>query len=117
MRALASIQGFVSAQDLHSMVQRSGGQIALATVYTQLKRLVREGEVDVIMTDRGESLYRRCVVESHHHHLSCRRCGATVEVDAPNLEQWTNEIGSRFGYHELRHLVEFSGICSSCTVM
>ena len=114
VRALASVQGFVSAQDLHSIVQRSGGRIALATVYTQLKRLVSEGEVDVVMTDRGENLYRRCVVESHHHHLSCRQCGAIVEVDAPDLEQWTNEIGSRFDYHELRHLVEFSGICSAC---
>jgi Fur family ferric uptake transcriptional regulator len=114
VRALASVQGFVSAQDLHSIVQRSGGRIALATVYTQLKRLVSVGDVDVVMTDRGESLYRRCVVESHHHHLSCRQCGATVEVDAPDLEQWTNEIGSRFDFHELRHLVEFSGICPSC---
>jgi Fur family ferric uptake transcriptional regulator len=114
MRALSSVQGFVSAQELHAIVQRSGGRIALATVYTQLKRLVTEGEVDVVMTDRGESLYRRCVVESHHHHLSCRQCGATVEVDAPDLEQWAIDIGSRFDYHELRHLVEFSGICSSC---
>jgi hypothetical protein len=30
------------------------------------------------------------------------------------LEQWAIDIGSRFDYHELRHLVEFSGICSSC---
>jgi len=61
------------------------------------------------MTDRGESLYRRCVVESHHHHLSCRLCGATVEVDAPELEKWAHDIGEAFGYRELRHVVEFNG--------
>lgn len=115
LSALASVQGFVSAQELHSIVEQSGGRSALATVYTQLKRLVTVGVIDVVMTDRGESLYRQCVVESHHHHLSCRKCGATVEVDAPDLEQWTNDIGARFGYHELRHLVEFSGICTSCS--
>jgi len=111
---LSQVQGFVSAQELHSLIGRDGGHIALATVYTQLKKLLQDGAVDVVMTDRGESLYRRCVVESHHHHLSCRRCGATVEVDAPELETWAHDIGERFGFREIRHVVEFNGICASC---
>ena len=112
--ALGQVQGFVSAQDLHTMIERDGGHIALATVYTQLKKLATSNDVDVVMTDRGESLYRRCVVESHHHHLSCRQCGVTVEVDAPELEKWAHDIGDHFGYDDLRHVVEFSGICASC---
>jgi len=111
---LSQLQGFVSAQELHTLIERDGGRIALATVYTQLKKLTQNGEVDVVMTDRGESLYRRCVVESHHHHLSCRVCGATVEVDAPELEKWAHDIGERFHYRDLRHVVEFTGICGSC---
>jgi Fur family transcriptional regulator, ferric uptake regulator len=111
---LSQVQGFVSAQDLHTLIERDGGHIALATVYTQLKKLATSGDVDVVMTDRGESLYRRCVVESHHHHLSCRQCGATVEVDAPELEKWSHDIGNHFGYGDLRHVVEFSGICATC---
>jgi Fur family ferric uptake transcriptional regulator len=111
---LSQVPGFVSAQDLHTLIEREGGHIALATVYTQLKKLVHVGEVDVVMSDRGESLYRRCLVESHHHHLSCRLCGATVEVDAPELEQWTHDLGERFGFRELHHVVEFNGVCASC---
>lgn len=111
---LSQVPGFVSAQELHSLIEREGGHIALATVYTQLKKLVQIGDVDVVMTDRGESLYRRCVVESHHHHLSCRLCGATVEVDAPDLEKWAQDVGERFGFRELHHVVEFNGICASC---
>jgi Fur family ferric uptake transcriptional regulator len=111
---LSQVQGFVSAQELHSLIGRDGGHIALATVYTQLKKLLQDGAVDVVMTDRGESLYRRCVVESHHHHLSCRHCGATVEVDAPELETWAHDIGERFAFREIRHVVEFNGICASC---
>ena len=93
---------------------RDGGRIALATVYTQLKRLAAGGEVDVVMTDRGESLFRRCVIDAHHHHLACRRCGATVEVDAPFLEQWSSEVAERHGYRDLRHVLELSGVCPSC---
>jgi Fur family transcriptional regulator, ferric uptake regulator len=111
---LSQVPGFVSAQDLHTLIEREGGHIALATVYTQLKKLVQNGDVDVVMTDRGESLYRRCVVESHHHHLSCRLCGTTVEVDAPELEKWAHDIGERFGFRELRHVVEFNGVCATC---
>ena len=112
--ALSRLQGFVSAQELHQLITRDAGQTSLATVYTQLKRLVGEGEVDVVMTDRGESLYRRCVIDAHHHHLACRRCGATVEVDAPELERWAQSIAETFDYRDPRHVLELNGICPAC---
>jgi Fur family transcriptional regulator, ferric uptake regulator len=111
---LSRVQGFISAQELHALIVRDGGHIALATVYAQLKKLAGAGEVDVVMTDRGESLFRRCVIDAHHHHLACRRCGATVEVDAPQLEQWSGEIAERYGYRDLRHVLELNGVCPTC---
>jgi len=111
---LSRVQGFVSAQELHGLITRDGGRIALATVYAQLKKLVAGGEVDVVMTDRGESLFRRCVVDVHHHHLACRHCGATVEVDAPRLEQWSRDLAQRHGYDDVRHVLELNGICPAC---
>jgi Fur family ferric uptake transcriptional regulator len=114
IRALERVQGFVSAQDLHELIVRDDGEVALATVYSQLKKLSDAQLVDVVMTDRGEALYRRCVDDSHHHHLACRTCGATVEVDAPELERWARDIAERFGYGDLRHVLELNGICPSC---
>lgn len=111
---LSRVQGFISAQELHALISRDGGRIALATVYTQLKALTLANEVDVVMTDRGESLYRRCVVDTHHHHLACRRCGATIEVDAPELETWARQLGERYDYVDLRHVLELNGICAAC---
>lgn len=111
---LSRVQGFVSAQDLHALIVKDGGQISLATVYTQLKKLTESGEVDLVMTDRGETLYRRCVIDVHHHHLACRSCGSTVEVDAPELESWAHDIGEKYGFADLRHVLELNGICSTC---
>jgi len=111
---LGRVQGFVSAQDLHELIIKDGGQISLATVYTQLRKLAESKDVDIVMTDRGESLYRRCVVDVHHHHLACRNCGATVEVDAPQLEKWASEIASKNGFKDLRHVIELNGICQKC---
>ena len=114
IEALGRVRGFVSAQDLHGLILKQGGQIALATVYSQLKRLVESGEVDVVMTDRGESLYRRCVVNAHHHHLACRTCGTIVEVDTPELETWSRAVADQFGFRDLRHVLELSGTCPQC---
>lgn len=114
LSALGRVQGFVSAQELHALIVRDGGQIALATVYALLKKLVAGDEVDLVMTDRGEALYRRCVVDQHHHHLACRLCGAAVEVDAPELEHWANEVGTRYGYSDLHHVLELNGVCAPC---
>ncbi len=111
---LGAVQGFISAQELHGLICRNGGRIALATVYTQLRRLAESGDVDVVMTDRGESLYRRCDVDVHHHHLACRRCGATVEVEIPALEAWAAEVGARHGFRDVRHVLELNGVCPAC---
>lgn len=114
IRALERVQGFVSAQELHQLIMRDGGEVALATVYSQLKKLSDADLVDVVMTDRGEALYRRCVDDSHHHHLACRHCGATVEVDAPELESWARDIADRFGYRDVHHVLELNGTCPTC---
>jgi Fur family ferric uptake transcriptional regulator len=111
---LSRVQGFISAQELHALIERDGGRIALATVYSQLKALAGSGDVDVVMTDRGESLYRRCVVDTHHHHLACRHCGATIEFDAPELEAWARQLAERYGYYDLHHVLELNGICAAC---
>ncbi len=114
IETLEGVRGFISAQELHGLIVRRGGRIALATVYAQLRKLVDSGEIDVVMTDRGESLFRRCDVDVHHHHLACRLCGATVDVDTPELERWTAQLASRHGYSELRHVLELNGLCPTC---
>jgi Fur family ferric uptake transcriptional regulator len=79
-RALDELRDFVSAQDLFALLKDQGEQVSLATVYRILQQQQQEGLVDVLNPDDGESLYRRCEVQTHHHHLVCRRCGRAVEI-------------------------------------
>ena len=90
--------------------RRAGG---LATVYRTLQRLADAGEVDVLRTEDGEAIYRRCS-DSHHHHLVCRSCGATVEVEGPTVERWTSSIAAEHGYADVSHTLEIFGTCPRC---
>jgi len=113
-RALASAEGFQSAQSLHEGMRRSGESVGLTTVYRHLQSLADAGEVDVLRTADGESVYRRCQVEDHHHHLVCRSCGATVEVTGPAVERWATAVAAKHGFRDVSHTVEVFGTCPAC---
>ena len=106
---------FRSAQAWHDKLRHDGSTIGLATVYRTLQSLSEAGEVDAVVTDSGETLYRRCGVgEEHHHHLRCRVCGAAEEIEVPDFEQWAAGIARTYGYSRIDHTVELTGVCGSC---
>ncbi len=106
---------FTSAQDLHARLRAAGERIGLATVYSQLRALAAAGEIDSLRAESGEALYRRCGSPVHHHHLVCRRCGRTVELDAPELEALARRLGEEHGFSDLDHVVEITGLCAECS--
>ena len=111
--ALESVADFRSAQEIHDLLGRRGEAVGLATVYRTLQRMLDADEVDVLRTEGGEAVYRRCS-GSHHHHLVCRRCGATVEVEGPAVERWTRSIAAEHGYADVSHTLEIFGTCAGC---
>jgi Fur family ferric uptake transcriptional regulator len=112
--ALAKLDGFTSAQALHDVLRHDGESVGLTTVYRHLQALADAGEVDVLRTDEGESVYRACEGDDHHHHLVCRSCGATVEVTGPAVEAWAEAVAAEHGYRDVSHTLEVFGTCSSC---
>lgn len=114
LRMLDSLTQFTSAQDIHARLRESGSTVGLTTVYRTLQSLADVSQVDVIRTDDGEAMYRRCT-SAHHHHLVCRRCGRTIEVDSPSVESWADEVAARHGFSDINHTLEIYGNCSDCT--
>jgi Fur family ferric uptake transcriptional regulator len=106
--------GFRSAQDLHAELRDRGDTIGLTTVYRTLQSMADAGAVDVLRTDSGELIYRKCS-DSHHHHLVCRDCGFTVEVEGPEVESWARATGRAHGFAEVEHTVELFGLCAECS--
>jgi Fur family ferric uptake transcriptional regulator len=111
---LADIDDFLSAQDLHARLRTRGQSVGLATVYRTLQAMATDGDVDMMRTGDGEAVYRRCSSDSHHHHLVCRSCGRTVEVEGPAVERWADKIGAENDFSDVVHTLEIVGTCSDC---
>ena len=111
---LDRLADFRSAQEIHEELRRVGEGIGLTTVYRTLQALADAGEVDVLRTSDGESVYRRCSSGEHHHHLVCRVCGKAVEVEGPAVEKWADAIAAEHGYVNVAHTVEIFGTCADC---
>ena len=112
--ALDELDDFRSAQDIHDVLRHRGDPVGLSTVYRTLQALADAGEVDVLRTDDGESVYRRCST-GHHHHLVCRSCGRTVEVEGAAVERWAARTADEHGFTDVTHTLEVFGTCQGCT--
>ena len=105
---------FRSAQEIHQELVSRGDAVGLSTVYRALSAMATAEEVDTLLRDDGETLYRRCRGAAHHHHLVCRACGATVEVDGPAVERWADRVAAEHGYDDVSHTLEVFGRCAAC---
>lgn len=111
---LDGLTSFVSAQQLHEQLRAGGDKIGLATVYRSLQAMAEAGEVDVVRADDGETLYRKCGPR-HHHHLVCRVCGLTIELDGPSVERWAAKAADDNDFTDVKHVVELFGVCADCS--
>ena len=112
--ALDGLPGFCSAQEIHAELRRKGETVGLATVYRHLQALTEAGHIDTIRDTGGETLYRQCGTSVHHHHLTCRTCGRSVEVEGRAVEQWAEKVAAEAGFTDVGHTVELFGLCPEC---
>jgi Fur family ferric uptake transcriptional regulator len=113
--ALIAATGFVSAQELHQSLVLQGQKIGLTTVYRALTDLVQLGEADSLALADGETKYRNCGAD-HHHHLICRSCGRAVEFELAGFEAAADQLARSHGFKDVSHSIELFGICGDCGV-
>jgi Fur family ferric uptake transcriptional regulator len=111
--ALAELDDFHSAQQIHDILTQRGDRVGLSTVYRTLQALADAEQIDVLRSNDGEALYRRCS-SGHHHHLVCRSCGRTVEVEGPTVEKWADRIAVEHDFADVSHTLEIFGVCADC---
>mgnify|MGYP000874291063 FL=1 len=112
-QAVEDQETFATAQEIHDRLRHDGSGVGLATVYRTLQGLAAAGELDAIRTPDGQVAYRTCS-PGHHHHLICRSCGRTVEVNIPSLETLIRALAAEQGFAQVEHELEFYGTCTDC---
>lgn len=112
--ALEGQAAFLTAQELFELLKSRSAKVGLATIYRNLQAMVERGELDVIRRADGEAMYRRCNRDEHHHHLVCKGCGRSIEIDNPELESWAAKIARRHGFTSVTHDLELFGLCEAC---
>ncbi|QPK82799.1 transcriptional repressor [Corynebacterium qintianiae] len=114
VEALRDMDKFVSARQIHEALEHRGDKVGLTTVYRTLQSLAEVEAVDVLQNKEGESLYRHCLSEHHHHHLVCAECGRSEEIEGGPVEKWAQLVAQRYGYELVGHDAEVFGVCRAC---
>ncbi|MGM0384941.1 MAG: Fur family transcriptional regulator, partial [Actinomycetota bacterium] len=85
----------------------------LSTRDWRVRYTVESGQVDTLRHE-GEIAYRKCRRAVHHHHLVCRNCGLTVELQGDVVEKWAQDLAAANGFVQVEHTLEFVGLCEEC---
>lgn len=115
---LEDLKEFRTAQEIHDLVRQQGHSVGLATIYRNLQSMVEAGEVDLVRLPDGQASYRACgtATHAHHHHLTCRTCGRTVEIEFPGVEELIDSFARDHGFTAVDHEIELHGLCPECSV-
>ncbi len=112
LREVARAKGHPSAEQVMDGLRARLPTVSLDTVYRTLWLLTELGLLTTLGSRR--SAVRFDTNLSAHHHFVCRSCGATFDVDLPELESLGMvERWHQLGTVESCHL-ELRGRCSVC---
>lgn len=110
-RALDSLGGHRSADEIYDRVLSSGEQLSRASVYNSLAVLADAGLVLHADAGPGRALYETTTV--WHHHAVCRICGQVSDVACVTGSKPCLSTGDDWGQIDEAQII-FRGICSAC---
>ena len=99
---------------VEALKRRDSRPVGPPTVYRALEFLMSQGLVSKV-----ESLnaYLPCTHPERRHDclfFLCSNCGASVELEAPQVERLLSEAAAVLGFRASRRVVEVEGTCARC---
>lgn len=112
MRAVAAIP-HGTADEIDERVRSDLGTVSRQAVYDALGTLTDKGLIRRIQPARSPARYEDRVGDNHHH-LVCRDCGVTVDVDCAVGERPCLEAADAQGFEIDEAEVIYWGRCGTC---
>ena len=101
-----------TANDIYTEIQKESPSISRGTVYRNLDRLAKMGEIKKVEVPGGpEHFDFRC---DEHYHIKCNICNRIYDVDMNCLSDLTDMIDDKQGFQFQGYDVFFNGICPEC---
>lgn len=97
-----------------ALIKHHAGQIDRASIYRTVALFRKLGIIQDIVAGGRRMIELTDSFDSHHHHLSCLRCGKSRTVADHALESDLERIASCNGFQPVSHQIEISGICADC---
>ncbi|HWR61996.1 MAG TPA: transcriptional repressor [Clostridia bacterium] len=107
--------GHHTAQEIFDMVREKRRDINFSTIYRNLELLSRLEIINKLQIESGISHYELTGL-SHHHHIICKKCGETREIDICPYASLGEEQFKSLGFKATDHKFEIYGYCSKCSV-
>lgn len=104
--------GHTTVDEICERVQNKAPAINRSTVYRNLDFL-QELHLVVAADIGGQSVYE--IAHEHpHHHLICRGCGRTIEINQDTLAPAFAALEQQYGFFVGADHLVFKGMCREC---
>ncbi len=104
--------GHLSPTEIFEHIQQTTEDVTEATVYRTLEFLAENDMIHPALNSHGHLVYEMAGHE--HHHILCRSCGASVEIDHALLQKLYKQLEVESGYRLTTSHMTFFGLCPSC---
>ena len=112
LRILSEAHRHLSPLEVYERAQEVIPGLTEATVYRTLNFLSDQGFVLAAHMGNGNLVYE--IAGHAHHHLVCRACGNTQEIDHADLKALFERFEISTGYQIDTMHVTFFGLCPDC---
>ena len=112
-QALRDAGRTIGAVELFDALRRAHPHLGRATVFRTLDLLVEMGLAKRFEGDGHVYLYTSCQ-PVHHHHLVCRTCGNTTDIDDAEVDALIDSMRRRHDFMLDHGSLDFYGTCARC---
>jgi Fur family ferric uptake transcriptional regulator len=105
----------LSLDEIQERTGANEGMPDYATVFRVMTVLEHLQVAQKVNLNRSCSYYELLNPRQHYDHIICTECGnVTLMIDSCPVEKVERKIEKRYGFSDIRHSLEFFGICREC---
>lgn len=110
---LLNSHGHLSAPEVVDAVADEEPSVGRMSVYRTLDLFTRLGLIRPAFQEGSTARYV-VMVDGHHHHIVCQRCGQVIHFEQCPLDELTSYLEEKYHCTISGHLLEFFGRCENC---